>query len=64
MQNWEVIEEKDELGEKISKLHKYLYTNPDFVADSIGIEDYVLLQKQLIKMSEYFIILQQRISKF
>lgn len=58
-----VIEEKEQLFEKINKLHKAVYSENSLLG-KIDDEDYVLLQKQLVKMTEYYIILQQRVAKF
>ena len=58
-----VIEEKEQLFEKINKLHKTVYGENSLLG-KIDDEDYVLLQKQLVKMTEYYIILQQRVAKF
>lgn len=58
-----VIEEKEQLFEKINKLHNAVYGENSLLG-KIDDEDYVLLQKQLVKMTEYYIILQQRVAKF
>ena len=58
-----VIEEKEQLLEKINKLHKAVYGDNSLFG-KIDDEDCILLQKQLVKMTEYYIILQQRVAKF
>ena len=56
-----VIDEKNELVERITKL-KAFFTTEMFV--NLGTEDKQLLQRQCIVMQGYAGILEQRISRF
>lgn len=56
-----VIDEKNELVERITKL-KAFFTTEMFV--NLGTEDKQLLQRQCIVMQDYAGILEQRISRF